>query len=118
MLFNIIHKRKVIFFYMPKCGVTSNIEMIMHLQNGKVPIFNHVEEKHRYYHSNCIEKPRERVDYSKYHKFLCIRNPYHRIISCFFDKYVFQVKFGLPKVEELEDGAPLVMELRQILSWG
>jgi len=36
----------------------------------------------------------------------------------FLDKDVFRVKVGLPRVEEPDDRAPTVEELRKILSWG
>ena len=36
----------------------------------------------------------------------------------FLDKDIFRVKVGLPRVEEPDDRAPTVEELRKILSWG
>jgi len=36
----------------------------------------------------------------------------------FLDKGVFRVKVGLPRVEEPDDRAPTVEELRKILLWG
>ena len=53
-----------------------------------------------------------------------IRGYVNRVMQYFayndfvLDKSVFRVKVGLPRVEEPDDRAPTVEELRRILSWG
>lgn len=53
-----------------------------------------------------------------------IRGYVNRVMQYFayndvvLDKSVFRVKVGLPRVEDPDDRAPTVEELRQILSWG
>lgn len=96
MNYHIINEKKLIVFWSPKCGVTSIIEMIMHLESGE-DHSNTAQDHltHETYFSkfrpNMINRNKTKsYDYSDYAKVLFIRNPFHRVASCFYDKYVDQ----------------------------
>lgn len=93
MDYHILKKHKVIFFWTPKCGVTSLIEMIMHLEDGKDHSNTGRDDKtHKDYWGNFRkwqwDGSLENEDFSQYKKIFCVRNTYHRVVSCFLDKYV------------------------------
>ena len=91
---HILKSKRAIFFWPAKCGVTSLIEMIMHLESGQDlsnPGRDH--KTHQTYWQVFKTKADELSDASQfknYKKILFFRNPFHRILSCFFDKFVNQ----------------------------
>ena len=92
MNYHILHSKKLIVFWNPKSGVTSIIEMIMHLTDGKDHSNPKYDEKtHEDYWNNFrssgeITNNLEGLD--EYKKIIFTRNPFHRVVSCFLDKYV------------------------------
>ena len=104
MNFHILHSKKIIIFWNPKSGVTSIIEMIMHLTDGldhSNP--NYDQKTHQDYWNNfrpsgeIIKNLEELHDYKKV---IFVRNPFHRIVSCFLDKYVDSMSVSTKDIPE------------------
>lgn len=95
MKYNINHERRVIIFWLPKSGVISLVKWMIHLKGGVEVNAGTLAEQpppeiYRYFHSSIREMIRPDVDYAGYTKLFFGRNPYHRILSCYMDKYVCQ----------------------------
>lgn len=92
MLFvhDIPHK-KVLFFWLPKCGSTSILELIVKMHFNKIISSSFTENQDELIHlaySTDYESPTSKVrNYSNYKIIFFGRNPYHRILSLFLDKY-------------------------------
>jgi len=89
MQFIIIHDKKLIFFWSPKCGCTT-------LKSILVIYFN-IENTIKYKHVHCNEelgikinkRNKNKIDiYKNYDIVMLIRNPYKRLVSGFLNKYV------------------------------
>ena len=89
MNYAIDHKNKVIYFWVTKIGVTNVFEVIAHIKTEEIIQRPGQDEKvHQTFWKQYAENARENEDYSDYKKILFGRNPYHRIVSNFFDKVV------------------------------
>ena len=88
----ILYDREAIIFWSTKIAATTLAEIILSLQEPAY-ISNSNKEKDIWpKFSKEIWRPRYRrkagEDYSRYKKLLFCRNPYHRLISNYLDKYV------------------------------
>lgn len=93
MKYNINHQQKVIFFWAPKSGVVSLIKLMTYLKFGdRFPgsRLSTISNKLLFatYRKEVFEPWDAKVDYTTYKKVFFGRNPFHRIISCYIDKYV------------------------------
>lgn len=104
MNYTIDHSNKAIYFWTAKIGVTSAIETIMHIQSEKI-IQNAGKDEitHEIFWRNYNEGERSGVDYSGFKKIFFGRNPYHRIVSSFFDKIVCPHSPGMDKIPKVEN---------------
>ncbi len=93
MKYNINHKHKVVFFWAPKSGVMSLIRLMSYLKlsnnftAGQLAAMSN-KALYKMYKNDVFEPWNEKVDYKPFKKIFFGRNPYHRIISCYIDKYV------------------------------
>ena len=89
MNYSIDHKNKVVYFWAAKVGVTNVIETIMHIKSGKI-IQNGGKDEitHDIFWSRHHEGDWRGANYSDFKKVFFGRNPYHRIVSSFFDKII------------------------------
>ena len=93
MKYNINHQYKVIFFWVPKSGVMSLIKLMAYLKLERKGAFDELLQipspsLHRLYRESIFESWNDQVDYTSFKIFFYGRNPYHRIISAYIDKYV------------------------------
>lgn len=114
MKYHIDHNNKSIYFWSAKIGVTSAIECIIHLQSGDL-VFNEGkdEQTHNIFWSKYKSKSKNGVDYSSFKKVFFGRNPYHRIVSSFFDKVICPYSPGMknmPKVNNFHEFIRLIYD--------
>jgi hypothetical protein len=105
---HIDHKHEVVFYWPSKCGVTSVLELILLLTEDKVIAYPGEDWLvHDYYNELrwgsgvFLDQDLSNVP-SNYRRVLFSRNPYHRIVSGFLDKFVCS---GSPGIDDsLFDG--------------
>jgi hypothetical protein len=102
MNYHILKIKKGIIFWNPKSGVTSILEMIMHLTDGRDHSNPNADEKtHKTYWNNFRVTDDVSADsIGEYKKIFFARNTYHRVASCFLDKYV---DGNSPSTEDIPD---------------
>ena len=74
-------QRELILFWSPKCGCTCLKNLYFRVVLKKKWLSPHPMESYGKWN---------KLKYDKYKKFLLCRNPYSRIVSCFFDQYVYR----------------------------
>ena len=91
MNFYIDHKHKLVFYWPTKCGVTAVIELIMLIGKGELVTNKDDDKTHEYYYASFKKwhlQKLNNISFDEYKIVLVTRNPYHRIVSCFLDKFV------------------------------
>jgi len=93
MKYNINHEHQVIIFWLPKSGVMSLVKWMIHLKLGSVVdgaalAREPIPSVYRIFRNTVLERERPQVDYSSFRKIFFGRNPFHRVVSCYLDKYV------------------------------
>ena len=83
MYFLVDHDKKVVFGWTPKCGCTHIKKIFYYLIN----------EPNRKIHTALDFTRLNSFEYSDYQFIIIIRNPYHRIVSGFLDKYSLHGEF-------------------------
>lgn len=87
----VVNKYKLIILWSAKCGC-STVKSI---------IYKYLGQNHTYVHKT--ETYSKNIDYKNINKYKeytiiwIIRNPYHRVVSGFVDKYCYQHVYKLPK---------------------
>ena len=88
MRYFIINEKKLILFWSPKCGSTTIKNMILEYYGYYLEKDYHNAFKEKFKKSQNVINKEDIEKYSKYTKILVIRNPYHRLASAFYGKYV------------------------------
>lgn len=96
MQFIIIHDKKLIIFWSPKCGCSSLKTILAIYFNIHDPV------KYSHIHLNedldiLIDKKDDNLKYENYDLVFLIRNPYDRLVSGFMNKYVTPKGDGKPR---------------------
>jgi len=112
MNYTIDHSNQAIYFWSAKIGVTSALETIMHIKTGDIIQNGNQDEKtHEIFWKHHVEYSRKKQDYTNFKKIFFGRNPYHRIVSSFFDKVVCPISPGMdmmPQVNNYHDFVSLL----------
>ena len=89
MQFIIVHTKKLIIFWSPKCGCST-------LKHILAIYFKVDNNKYRHIHVNkelqvkIDKRDKNKIDiYKNYNIVMLIRNPYKRLVSGFLNKYVY-----------------------------
>jgi hypothetical protein len=88
MQFIILHEKKLIIFWSPKCGCTSLKTIIS--------VYLNIYDSNKYKHIHKNEELKKLIDVKKYKSeiykdydiVMLIRNPYTRLVSGFINKYI------------------------------
>lgn len=92
MKYNIIHDKKIVFFWLPKSGTLSLIRLMILLKFGDSvnpsELHNSNSKELFKIYLLCKEEERPGYYYGDFDVVFFGRNPFHRILSAYLDKYV------------------------------
>ena len=95
MQFIIIHDKKLIIFWSPKCGCSTLKTILAIYFNIHNPIkYSHIHLNEEL--DELIDKNEDNLKYKNYDLVFLIRNPYDRLASGFMNKYVNITKYKRP----------------------